>query len=369
MYKKLFLPLVLFSLFFLQPALTAHAGLTGEYIAPWLEKISQRKTYLISLRDNQLKKKNVRDQEKTKITAIVKDLLVVLNNGAKEIKEAQTVASLNSAYRNNVYNTRIYSVMGPKIKATALYSQLYSTIDTLNGVITDQTSAIDGISNSDKKGQAQALLNQAISSLSDATTNVDDATAIIDQLKPAKDAKPVVAEIKTAKSQLKTAAQLTKECLTTVNQIQAILKDSITAQDQCSGPPKQCSDGSYVYSTGPKCEYAPCPGGDVPVPTTQCAGPPKRCSDGSYVYSTGPNCEYPACGGNNRQMKLLWKSSPKGDLIADKRSPQEVCSSIQKNQKLEKCTIIQAKTSNSKNECVDGKSVAGCYACLFSCSE
>jgi len=68
------------------------------------------------------------------------------------------------------------------------------------------------------------------------------------------------------------------------------------------------------------------------------------------------------------QPNIVWKSQPKGDFAYDDRNPADVCKQIQTEQKMDNCTLIDSISSNSDKECVDGKSVAGCFACKFSCS-
>lgn len=84
----------------------------------------------------------------------------------------------------------------------------------------------------------------------------------------------------------------------------------------CTLEAKQCPDGSYVGRSGPKCEFAACPGAGgnsaSPTPPQTNTTPPsdgsespqdpvfctqeaKLCPDGSYVGRTGPKCEFAPC--------------------------------------------------------------------------
>ena len=69
----------------------------------------------------------------------------------------------------------------------------------------------------------------------------------------------------------------------------------------------------------------------------------------------------------NAQPNIVWKSQPKGDFVIDDRNPADVCKGIQTEQNLNNCTLVTSMSSNTDKECVDGKSVAGCFACKFSC--
>ncbi len=64
---------------------------------------------------------------------------------------------------------------------------------------------------------------------------------------------------------------------------------------------------------------------------------------------------------------MIWKSEVQGDYVHDDRDPNSVCKKIQTEQRLNNCTIIISKRSNDESECVDGMSVAGCFACKFEC--
>lgn len=64
---------------------------------------------------------------------------------------------------------------------------------------------------------------------------------------------------------------------------------------------------------------------------------------------------------------IFWRSIAQGDFVRDDRDPKNVCEKIQAEQGLSDCQIIISKKSRSKDECVDGMSVAGCFACEFSC--
>lgn len=64
--------------------------------------------------------------------------------------------------------------------------------------------------------------------------------------------------------------------------------DLICAQDV-----KQCSDGSYVSRTWPKCEFAACSVKEEPV---ICTADVKMCSDKkTYVSRVAPSCQFAEC--------------------------------------------------------------------------
>jgi hypothetical protein len=74
------------------------------------------------------------------------------------------------------------------------------------------------------------------------------------------------------------------------------------------------------------------------------------------------------CGSTQvSQSNIVWKSQPKGDFAIDDRNPADVCKQIQTEQNLNNCTLVTSMSANTDSECVDGKSVAGCFACKFSC--
>lgn len=60
-------------------------------------------------------------------------------------------------------------------------------------------------------------------------------------------------------------------------------------------------------------------------------------------------------------------STPQGDLAVDTRDPTEVCVQLQYERKMQDCTLKEAKASTSEKECVDGMSIAGCFACTLTC--
>lgn len=88
----------------------------------------------------------------------------------------------------------------------------------------------------------------------------------------------------------------------------------------CTQEARICPDGSAVARTGPLCEFASCPNGDLPnrpgiteepfvVPSTPtkdsspkkkegatlCTLEIKTCPDGSFVTRTGSDCEFAPC--------------------------------------------------------------------------
>ena len=65
--------------------------------------------------------------------------------------------------------------------------------------------------------------------------------------------------------------------------------------------------------------------------------------------------------------RIFWKSVVQGDEVLDERDPASVCKKLQTEQGLENCKIIVSKKSENASECVDGKSIAGCFACKFDC--
>lgn len=66
---------------------------------------------------------------------------------------------------------------------------------------------------------------------------------------------------------------------------------------------------------------------------------------------------------------IVRMSVPQGDFVADTRDPFEVCLELaQQKIALKNCTLRAAKASQDEAECVDGMSVAGCFACEFGCS-
>lgn len=64
---------------------------------------------------------------------------------------------------------------------------------------------------------------------------------------------------------------------------------------------------------------------------------------------------------------IFWKSDSQGDEVLDERDPANVCKELQTEQNLNNCNIIISKKSENREECVDGMSVAGCFACKFDC--
>lgn len=69
------------------------------------------------------------------------------------------------------------------------------------------------------------------------------------------------------------------------------------------------------------------------------------------------------------EKKIIWKSSIQGDEVKDSRNPNNVCRSLQKSKELENCSLVLAKESRNPNECMDGMSMAGCFACKFECGK
>ncbi|MDO8468727.1 MAG: APC family permease [Candidatus Peribacter sp.] len=66
---------------------------------------------------------------------------------------------------------------------------------------------------------------------------------------------------------------------------------------------------------------------------------------------------------------IVRMSVPQGDFAVDTRDPFTVCLGLaQEKDALKNCTLRAAKASQDDAECVDGMSVAGCFACEFGCS-
>lgn len=73
-----------------------------------------------------------------------------------------------------------------------------------------------------------------------------------------------------------------------------------------------------------------------------------------------------ACASTGR---TVMHSQPMGDFAADTRDPQEVCAAMQQEDgsDVRDCELTSATASQDEVVCVDGKSVAGCFACTFVC--
>lgn len=69
----------------------------------------------------------------------------------------------------------------------------------------------------------------------------------------------------------------------------------------------------------------------------------------------------------NDNIKTFWISTPQGDLVEDKRNPNDVCLNLQKGRGFENCELLEMKESRDDKECATGKSIAGCFACKISC--
>jgi hypothetical protein len=74
------------------------------------------------------------------------------------------------------------------------------------------------------------------------------------------------------------------------------------------------------------------------------------------------------------QPVTVKRSVPQGDFVRDTRSPIEACNStlpdVQASSPKLKCRLIDSKRIDSHLdwvECVDGASVAGCFACTIEC--
>lgn len=66
--------------------------------------------------------------------------------------------------------------------------------------------------------------------------------------------------------------------------------------------------------------------------------------------------------------RIVWVSESAGDEAPDTREPSAVCMHIQTEKtELQTCTLLESKYSNEQKECVDGMSIAGCFACKFEC--
>ena len=68
---------------------------------------------------------------------------------------------------------------------------------------------------------------------------------------------------------------------------------------------------------------------------------------------------------------IIKRSVPQGDEIQDTRLQIEACNPLTKevqaaNPNL-KCSLIESKLPDTLDDCVDGASIAGCFACKFEC--
>ncbi|MDD5041390.1 MAG: APC family permease [Candidatus Peribacteraceae bacterium] len=68
------------------------------------------------------------------------------------------------------------------------------------------------------------------------------------------------------------------------------------------------------------------------------------------------------------RFETVRMSVPQGDLVLDMRDPREVCLDLQQERAgMHRCTLEAAKASQMEEECTDGMSIAGCFACEFTC--
>ena len=67
----------------------------------------------------------------------------------------------------------------------------------------------------------------------------------------------------------------------------------------CTRDAKICPDGTAVGRTGPRCEFAQCPGAYDPDQglINGCTREAKICPDGTTVGRSGPQCAFEACPG------------------------------------------------------------------------
>lgn len=78
----------------------------------------------------------------------------------------------------------------------------------------------------------------------------------------------------------------------------------------------------------------------------------------------------------DRENLVIQTSIPKGDLIPDQRTPEEAClpylPNVQAEHEGRVCSLedavnVDPTQVNAMELCVDGMSVAGCFACTFVC--
>jgi hypothetical protein len=84
-------------------------------------------------------------------------------------------------------------------------------------------------------------------------------------------------------------------------------------------------------------------------------------------------CPVPSCVPKD-SSQLIRRSVPQGDFVRDTRTPDEACNTILQEVKDSRpslnCELIDGKRIDPPDEfeqCIDGASVAGCFACTFQC--
>ena len=87
--------------------------------------------------------------------------------------------------------------------------------------------------------------------------------------------------------------------------------DTVTA---CTDEAKLCPDGSAVGRTGPKCEFAACPGESTTNEAVYCAQDVKTCDDGSFVARQAPNCEFASCPDATSKTMATYSAA---EIVAD----------------------------------------------------
>jgi len=78
--------------------------------------------------------------------------------------------------------------------------------------------------------------------------------------------------------------------------------------------------------------------------------------------------------GSGSLPKVIKRSVGQGDFVRDERSPAEACNSlmeyIRKSNPGLQCSLTESKRIDANQnllECVNGASIAGCFACTFEC--
>ncbi|MFA5933700.1 MAG: hypothetical protein WC795_00540 [Candidatus Paceibacterota bacterium] len=91
---------------------------------------------------------------------------------------------------------------------------------------------------------------------------------------------------------------------------------------------KEATEINATITVTKKATISPPTPTPTPIPPVACTADAKQCSDGSYVGRTGPKCEFTACPGENSAQVSLREGQREGPLLVQKIYPTYITGQV-----------------------------------------
>lgn len=194
-----------------------------------LSALDKRTNSLTEALNRLLNRKRIRQEEQAQIQSAINEVLSDINAAKEKVQNAADLESLKNEFKNAVYDTRVYAVIVPKVRAMAMTSALYNGVDRVEKVFPKVEEAIKN--NPDKATEANKLLSEAKSLLALAESKTDQAWSEFSKMVPAQDTSAAKTHLEAGKKLLQEARDSVKQSVEKLKQIKAMIK-TVEADEQ-----------------------------------------------------------------------------------------------------------------------------------------